>query len=79
MYVYVGTDNNNGTIMINQVILGKELGFTGKALPFVDRIHNNAFYVTIACQERIIKRVLVDDKSGLNICPLLTLRLLKFD
>ncbi|KAK4730385.1 hypothetical protein R3W88_023373 [Solanum pinnatisectum] len=42
-------------------------------------MHNKALHVTIMCRDKIINRVLIDDGFGLNICPLSTLRQLKFD
>ena len=33
----------------------------------------------MVCHEKAVNRVLVDDGSGLNICPLLTLRQLRFN
>ncbi|KAK4737953.1 hypothetical protein R3W88_001650 [Solanum pinnatisectum] len=65
--------------MINQVIRGHRISFCDKELPFESRMHNKALHVTIMCQDKIVNRVLIDDGSGLNICPLSTLRQLKFD
>ena len=41
--------------------------------------YNKALHVTLICRESFINRVLVDDESSLNICPLSTLRQLRFD
>ncbi|KAK4722188.1 hypothetical protein R3W88_012421 [Solanum pinnatisectum] len=78
-YVLVDTNSDNLATMINQVILGHRISFCDEELPFEGRMHNKALHVTIMCRDKIINRVLIDDGSGLNICPLSTLRQLKFD
>ncbi|KAK4726780.1 hypothetical protein R3W88_031697 [Solanum pinnatisectum] len=78
-YVPVGTNSDNLAAMINQVIRGHRISFCDEELPFEGRMHNKALHVTIRCRDKIINRVLIDDGSGLNICPLSTLRQLKFD
>ncbi|XP_015084196.1 uncharacterized protein LOC107027578 [Solanum pennellii] len=78
-YVPVGTSSDNVAAMINQVIRGHQINFCDKELPFEGRSHNKALHITVICRKRVIDRVLVDDGSGLNICPLSTLRQLSFD
>ena len=78
-YVPVGTNSDNLAAMINQVIRGHRISFCDEELPFEGRMHNKALHVITMCQDKIINRVLVDDRSSLNICPLSTLRQLKFD
>ena len=36
-------------------------------------------HITVICREKVVNRVLVDDRSSLNICPLSTLMQLRFD
>ncbi|XP_015060443.1 uncharacterized protein LOC107006392 [Solanum pennellii] len=43
------------------------------------RSHNKALHIAVICREKVVNRVLVNDGSGLNICPLSTLRQLRFD
>ncbi|KAK4728995.1 hypothetical protein R3W88_021983 [Solanum pinnatisectum] len=78
-YVPVGTNSDNLAAMINQVIRGHRISFCDEELPFEGKMHNRAMHVTCMCRDKIINRVLVDDGSGLNICPLSTLRQLKID
>ena len=78
-YVPVGTNSDNLAAMINQVIRGHRISFCDEELPFEGKMHNKALHVTIKCRDKVINRVLVDDGSGLNICPLSTLKQLKFD
>ncbi|KAK4708751.1 hypothetical protein R3W88_029676 [Solanum pinnatisectum] len=78
-YIPVGTNSDNLAAMINQVVRGHQISFCDEELPFEGRMHNKALHVTVMCRDKIINRVLIDDGSGLNICPLSTLRQLKFD
>ncbi|KAK4733373.1 hypothetical protein R3W88_007634 [Solanum pinnatisectum] len=78
-YVPMGTNSDNLAAMINQVVRGHRISFCDEELPFEGRTHNKALHVTVMCRDKIINRVLIDDGSGLNICPLSTLRQLKFD
>ena len=36
-------------------------------------------HITVICRDKVINCILVEDGSGLNICPLSTLRQLQFD
>ncbi|KAK4724717.1 hypothetical protein R3W88_027496 [Solanum pinnatisectum] len=68
IYVPVGTNSDNLAAMINQVIRGHPINFFDEELPFEGMMHNKALHVTC----------MFDDGSGLKICPLSTLRQLKF-
>ena len=78
-YVPMGTSSDHAAAMINQVIRGHWVSFCDEKLPFKGRSHNKALPVTVIYSERVIKRVQVDDGSGLDIYPLSTLRQLRFD
>ena len=65
--------------MIHQVIRGHRINFCEDELPVEGRSNNKALHITVLCRERVVNRFLVDDGSGLNICPLSTLRELRFD
>ncbi|XP_070020331.1 uncharacterized protein [Nicotiana sylvestris] len=41
--------------------------------------HNRAFYLAVKCEDSMVTRVLVDNGSSANICPLSTLNKLKVD
>ncbi|KAK4706953.1 hypothetical protein R3W88_033490 [Solanum pinnatisectum] len=73
-YVPMGTNSDNLAAMINQVIRGHRISFCDEELPFEGKMHNRALHVTCMCRDKIINHVLVVDGSGLNICPLSTLR-----
>ena len=78
-YVPAGTSSDNMAAMIHQVIRGHGINFCDDELPIEGRSHNKALHITVICREKIVNRVLVDEGSGLNICPLSTLRQLRFD
>ena len=78
-YVPSGTSSDNVSSMIHQVIRGHRISFCDNELPAEGRSHNKALHVTVICRGKVVNRVLVDDGSGLNICPLSTLKQLRFD
>ncbi|XP_010327350.1 uncharacterized protein [Solanum lycopersicum] len=78
-YVPSGTSTDNVAAMIHRVIQGHRISFCDDELPSEGRAHNKALHITVVCRGKIINRVLVDDGSGLNICPLSTLKQLRFD
>ncbi|XP_070010489.1 uncharacterized protein [Nicotiana sylvestris] len=41
--------------------------------------HNKALYLTAKCEDSVVTRVLIDNGSSANICPLATLNKLKVD
>ncbi|XP_015057549.1 uncharacterized protein LOC107003791 [Solanum pennellii] len=78
-YVPSGTSSDNVAAMIHQVIRGHRISFCDDELPAEGRSHNKALHVTVICRGKVVNRILVDDGSGLNICPLSTLKQLRFD
>ncbi|XP_069146122.1 uncharacterized protein [Solanum lycopersicum] len=78
-YVPSGTSSDNVAAMIHRVIRGHHISFCDDELPAEGRSHNKALHITVICREKVINRVLVDDESSLNICPLSTLKQLRFD
>nr|XP_025885529.1 uncharacterized protein LOC104645638 [Solanum lycopersicum] len=78
-YVPSGTSSDNVAAMIHQVIRGHLISFCDDELPAEGRAHNKTLHINVICRGKVINRVLVDDGSGLNICPLSTLKQLRFD
>ena len=78
-YVPSGTSSDNVAAMIHRVIRGHRISFCDDELPVEGRAHNKALHITVICRGKVINRVLLDDGSGLNICPLSTLKQLRFD
>ncbi|XP_069145685.1 uncharacterized protein [Solanum lycopersicum] len=73
------TSSDNVAAMIHQVIRGHRISFCDDEFSAEGRAHNKALHITVICRRKIVNHVLVDDGSGLNICPLSTLKLLRFD
>ncbi|XP_019228714.1 PREDICTED: uncharacterized protein LOC109209823 [Nicotiana attenuata] len=53
--------------------------FSDDDLPLEGTEHNRALYLTVKCEDSVVTRVLVDNGSSANICPLSTLNKLKVD
>ncbi|XP_069146111.1 uncharacterized protein [Solanum lycopersicum] len=78
-YVPSGTSSDNVAAMIHRVIQGHRISFCDDELPAEERAHNKALHITMVCRGKIVNRVLIDDGFGLHICPLSTLKQLRFD
>ncbi|XP_070050449.1 uncharacterized protein [Nicotiana tomentosiformis] len=55
----------------------KMITFSDDELPIEGTEHNRALYLTVKCDDFAVSRVLVDNGSSANICPLSTLQKLK--
>ncbi|XP_070017506.1 uncharacterized protein [Nicotiana sylvestris] len=53
--------------------------FSDDEFPVEGTEHNRALYLTVKCEDFVVTRVLVDNGSSANICPLSTLNKLKVD
>ncbi|XP_070026608.1 uncharacterized protein [Nicotiana sylvestris] len=53
--------------------------FSDDELPVEGTEHSRAFYLTVKCEDSVVTRVLVNNGSSANICPLSTLNKLKVD
>ncbi|XP_070026171.1 uncharacterized protein [Nicotiana sylvestris] len=51
--------------------------FSDDEFPVEGTEHNRALYLTVKCEDSVVSRVLVDNGSSANICPLYTLQKLK--
>ncbi|XP_069145569.1 uncharacterized protein [Solanum lycopersicum] len=78
-YVLSGTSSDNVAAMIHKFIRGHRISFCNEELPAKGRAHNKALHITVICRGKIVNCVLIYDGSVLNICPLSTLKQLRFD
>ena len=69
-HIPVGTNSDNIATIVSKVIGGHSVSFSDEELPCKGVMHNKALHITIKCRDKIVNRVLIDDGSGLNICPL---------
>ena len=78
-YVPVGTSVENLAAMIGNVVGSHRISFSEEELPFEGIMHNKALHIFVICRDHVINQVLIDDGSGLNICPLSTLTQMGYD
>ncbi|XP_070015779.1 uncharacterized protein [Nicotiana sylvestris] len=60
-----------------KIFEASRITFSDEELPMEGTEHNRALYLTVKCKDSVISRVLVDNDSSANICPLSTLQKLK--
>lgn len=63
----------------NKIFEVNKVTFSDDELPMEGTEHNRALYLTVKCEDSVVTRVLVDNGSSANICPLSTLNKLKVD
>ncbi|XP_070022718.1 uncharacterized protein [Nicotiana sylvestris] len=63
----------------NKIFEVNRVTFSDDELPVEGTKHNSALYLTVKCENSMVTRVLVDNGSSANICPLSTLNKLKVD
>ncbi|XP_070051374.1 uncharacterized protein [Nicotiana tomentosiformis] len=61
----------------NKIFEANRITFLDDELPIEGTEHNRALYLTVKCEDSVVSRVLVDNGSSANICPLSTLLKLK--
>ncbi|XP_070047243.1 uncharacterized protein [Nicotiana tomentosiformis] len=61
----------------NKIFEANRISFSDDELPIEGTEHNRALYLTVKCEDFAVSRVLVDNGSSVNICPLSTLQKLK--
>ncbi|XP_070034215.1 uncharacterized protein [Nicotiana tomentosiformis] len=68
---------NNLEKITNKIFEANRIIFSDDELPMEGTEHNRALYLTVKCEDSTVSRVLVDNGSSANICPLSTLQKLK--
>ncbi|XP_070020523.1 uncharacterized protein [Nicotiana sylvestris] len=63
----------------NKIFKVNRVTFSDDELPVEGTEHNRALYLTVKCEDSVVTRVLVDNGSSANICPLSMLNKLKVD
>ncbi|XP_019228239.1 PREDICTED: uncharacterized protein LOC109209431 [Nicotiana attenuata] len=63
----------------NKIFEVNKVTFSDDELPVEGTEHNRALYLTVKCENSMVTRVLVDNGSSANICPLSTLSKLKVE
>ena len=65
--------------MVTSILVTNQLTFSDDELPPEGRGHIKALYISVKTNDRIVSRVLIDNGSALNVCPLSTLEKLDID
>jgi hypothetical protein len=65
--------------MVTSILVTNQLTFSDDELPPEGRGHVKALYISVKTNDRIVSRVLIDNGSALNVCPLSTLEKLDID
>ena len=65
--------------MVMSILVTNQLTFSDDELPPEGRGHVKALYISIKTNDRIVSKVLIDNRSALNVCPLMTLEKLDID
>ncbi|XP_070008073.1 uncharacterized protein [Nicotiana sylvestris] len=60
-----------------KIFEANRITFSDNELPVEGTEHNRSLYLTVKCEDSVVSRVLVDNGSSANICPLSTLQKLK--
>ncbi|XP_070022261.1 uncharacterized protein [Nicotiana sylvestris] len=70
---------NNLEKITNKIFEVNRVTFSDNELPVEGTEHNRALYLTVKCEDSVVTRVLIDNRSSANIYPLSTLNKLKID
>ncbi|XP_070011293.1 uncharacterized protein [Nicotiana sylvestris] len=70
---------NHLETITNKIFEVNRVTFSDDELPVEGTEHNKALYLTVKCEDSVVTRVLIDNGSSANICPLSTLNKLKIE
>ena len=65
--------------MVSLVLATNQVSFSDNELPLEGRDHTLAMHVVVKYEDMIVARVLIDNGSTLNVCPMAILERLKMD
>ena len=65
--------------MVTSILVTNQLTFSDDELPPKGRGHTKALYISIKTNNHIVSKVLIDNGSALNVCPMTTLEKLDID
>ena len=73
-YVEIGKNSDNLPAMVSRFIEIHRVNFSDEEFPCECVMHNNALHITIKYQDKIVNRVLIDDRFGLTNFPFSNLK-----
>ena len=62
--------------MVSMVLATNQISFTDDELPPEGREHTLPMHIMVKCEDMIVSRVLIDNGSVLNVCPMSTIECL---
>uniref|UniRef100_A0A2N9FEK4 G-patch domain-containing protein n=1 Tax=Fagus sylvatica TaxID=28930 RepID=A0A2N9FEK4_FAGSY len=65
--------------MVTSILATNQLTFSDDELPSEGKGHIKALHISVKANDRIVSKVLIDNGSALNVCPLTTLEKLDID
>ena len=65
--------------MVSLVLATNQVSFSDNELHLEGKDHTLAMYIMVKCEDMIVVRVLIDNRSTLNVCLMVTLERLKMD
>ena len=65
--------------MVLMVLAINQISFINDELPPEGRKHTLPMHIMVKCKDMIISRVLIDNGSTLNVCPMSTIEILNVD
>ena len=72
------TDSSfEGVVLL--VLATNQVSFSDDELPSVGKYHTLAMHIVVKYEDMIVARVLIDNGSALNVCPMAILEFLKVD
>ena len=79
MHVLIGIIDSSFEGMVSLVLATNQVFFSDDELPLEGRDHTLAMHIVVKCEDMIVARVLIDNGSALNVCPIAILEHLKVD
>ena len=78
-HVPTGITDSSFEGMVSLVLATNQVSFSNDELPLEGRDHTLDMHIVVKCEDMIVARVLIDNGSALNVCPMATLERLKVD
>ena len=69
-HVPTGITDSSFEGMVSLVLATNQVSFSNDELPLEGRDHTLAMHIVVKCEDMIVARVLIDNGSALNVCPM---------
>ena len=78
-HVPIGITDSSFKGMVSLVLATNQVSFSNDELPLKGKYHTLAKHIVVKREDMIVARVLINNGSALNVCPMATLERLKVD